>query len=149
MRRLCSVLVLVAGCGGEPDSPDDMGVVDGGSSEGGSDESSDDESGAEPGIEGPIDGRDCPPDSTLTADNFGMPFVLTWCAGCHNADLTEEERAGAPLGIDLDTLDATQEHLLRVYARPADDNLGMPPAGGPSEEERAMLGDWLACGAPE
>jgi hypothetical protein len=24
----------------------------------------------------------------------------------------------------------------------------MPPAGGPSGEERALLAEWLACGAP-
>lgn len=100
-------------------------------------------------IEGPIEGRLCPPDSALTADSFGMPFMLTWCAGCHSAALPEGERAEAPLGVDLDTLQGTQALLLRVYARSADDNLTMPPAGGPSAEDRERLGDWLACGAPE
>jgi len=153
-------LVVPAGC--RDSAPDDEGMGDdelatesdgedegdssGGESGSDGDGSSSDSGGA---VEGPIEGRPCPPDSTVNAANFGMPFMLTWCAGCHSAELDEDERAGAPLGIDMDTLDASREHLLRIYARSADDNLTMPPAGGPTEEEREQLGDWLACGAPE
>jgi hypothetical protein len=32
--------------------------------------------------------------------------------------------------------------------RAADQNATMPPAGAPGEDERTLLGEWLACGAP-
>ncbi len=168
MRPLCSALAVVlltpacrepADDGEQVDALPSTGSESGTSGgESGSDEStsgeptgsSDDTRGGSTGaVEGPIEDRACEPDHGLSAANFGMPFLLTWCAGCHSADLPADERAGAPVGVDLDTLDAAQEQLLRIYARTVLDGATMPPAGGPSEQERAMLGDWLACGAPE
>ncbi len=95
-----------------------------------------------------IPGRACPPDSFVTADNFGMPLMLGHCNGCHNSGLAEDMRQGAPLGVDFDTVEDVRTHAERIYARAADDSTSMPPAAGPSEEERRWLGDWLACGAP-
>jgi hypothetical protein len=36
----------------------------------------------------------------------------------------------------------------RIWARSGDHNMTMPPVGGPEDEDRSMLGEWLACGAP-
>jgi hypothetical protein len=37
----------------------------------------------------------------------------------------------------------------RIFARAAGDNTSMPPGpDDPPEAERAMLAEWLACGAP-
>ena len=92
--------------------------------------------------------RACPDDSDLVYESFGAPFMITWCNGCHAASLPEGERAQAPMGIDFDTVEDVRKHADRIWARSADHNLTMPPAGGPDEVEREMLGDWLACGAP-
>lgn len=92
--------------------------------------------------------RECPPDSVLTYESFGGPFIYSYCSGCHSKDLPEGMRQEAPMGSDFDTLDATREWSARIWARAADHNLTMPPIGGPDDDEREMLGEWLACGAP-
>ena len=95
-----------------------------------------------------LEDRECPPDSVLTFENFGGPFISSYCAGCHAKDLPEGMRQEAPLDVDFDTLDATRAWAKRIWARAGDHNVTMPPIGGPDEAEREMLGEWLACGAP-
>jgi len=34
------------------------------------------------------------------------------------------------------------------WFRAGDHNQTMPPVGGPDDDERGDLGEWLACGAP-
>lgn len=95
-----------------------------------------------------IDGRVCPPGSPLTWQSFGQGFLLDHCVGCHSSQLAEGQRAQATLGVDFDTQPGAQQWLQRIYARSADANDTMPPAGGVTEQQRQLLGDWLACGAP-
>ena len=95
-----------------------------------------------------LDERPCPEDSILTAENFGAPFMLTHCTGCHHVALKEGERAGAPLGVDFESLTKVRAQAAQIWARAADQNATMPPVGPPPEAERAQLGEWLACGAP-
>ena len=96
---------------------------------------------------------DCPPDSVATWDNFGEPFLLTWCTPCHSSHLSgfgdPNERQDAPLGSDFDTYSHYMDWDTDVYARAAAENTSMPPAGGPTPEDRAMLAEWIACGSPE
>lgn len=92
--------------------------------------------------------RACPPDSFLTYESFGGPFIYSYCSGCHSKDLPEGMRQDAPIGSDFDTLESTRAWADRIWARAADHNLTMPPIGGPDDDEREMLGEWLACGAP-
>lgn len=152
MRRSRSVWVLLvaAACADAAESEDastptevetDTDTDADASTEGGDD--------PEVGEPGPLEERDCPEDSVLTADNFGMPFMLTWCAGCHSAQLGAGERANAPVGIDFDTLDGVRANLDRAYVRTAQAGASMPPAAGPTLASRQQLADWLACGAPE
>jgi hypothetical protein len=103
------------------------------------------------GVEVPsaVPGRDCPPDSFLDATNFGVPFFTTWCTGCHSSDLVgDAERQMAPSEYNFDSIDVIRTNLLHAYSTAADDHDDMPPAGGPSPEDRERLGEWLACGAP-
>ena len=165
MRSGHEVLVLLAvlcAC----DEPDADGAVDSSSGAIASSEGSDDggestgagsssstagEDGSSSAGEVPssVPDRECPPDSFLDATNFGMPFFSTWCTGCHSADLVgEEERQAAPPELDFDSIDAIRTNLLLAYIVAADEHEMMPPSGGPSAEERVLLGDWLACGAP-
>ena len=86
--------------------------------------------------------------SIASYENVGAPFMLTWCSSCHSSYLAEEERQHAPVSVNLETYDDILLHAGRIYARSAGENATMPPAGGPSQEERDLLAEWLDCGAP-
>ena len=95
-------------------------------------------------------GSTCPPDSTLTYDNFGATFMGDYCTRCHASDRHGEDRHGAPLYHDFDTFDGiivVADHVDEYAAAGPDaTNTLMPPDGtAPSEEERLQLGEWLAC----
>jgi uncharacterized membrane protein len=95
----------------------------------------------------------CPPNSDLTYESFGQPFMQTYCTHCHSSTLAGAARNGAPDGHDFDTLDGILlvAHHIDEYAAagPAATNTAMPPSDPrPSDEERQQLGQWLACEAP-
>ena len=143
--ELAVVLLWLAACGDAGDaSTGETGATTSTGSTGG-DSSGDVSTTGEPAS---LDERPCPEDSVLSSENFGAPFMLTHCTGCHHSSLPASERAGAPLAIDFDTIDRVRMHAPRVWARAADHNATMPPLGGPPQEERTRLGEWLACGAP-
>jgi hypothetical protein len=101
--------------------------------------------------EGPWDSlaeRPCPEDSILDGNNFGVPFFLTHCNGCHSDGLPEDERQGAPAAVNFNTLDDVRGQDDRIWARAADHNLTMPPVDSVPADARVQLGEWLACGAP-
>ncbi|MBH23832.1 MAG: hypothetical protein CMH57_05055 [Myxococcales bacterium] len=58
-------------------------------------------------------------------------------------------RADAPVGVGFDDVERIRMWAPARLARSADDDMGMPPVGGPSAEERFLWGEWLACGAPQ
>lgn len=84
-------------------------------------------------------------DPPLTYDNFGKGFIAKHCVGCHSSLVAGNQRKGAPPGVDLDTYYGVVTWAYRVEARSLGDNPGMPPGGGPSEEERERLEEWLTC----
>ena len=102
---------------------------------------------SEPG--GLLADRACPDDSFLTYENFGAPFFSEYCTGCHSSQLPAAMRQDAPPGVDFETLDDIRARADAIYQRAADAYSIMPPVGGPSDETRVLLGEWLACGAPE
>ena len=102
-----------------------------------------------PSTDGTLEGRDCPEDSFLTYANFGSAFFSEYCTGCHSAQLPPRMRQEAPEGIDFETLDKVRAQAASIYLRAADEYDLMPPVGGPSSEARELLGEWLACGAPD
>ncbi|MFK7931097.1 MAG: hypothetical protein AB8H79_23120 [Myxococcota bacterium] len=136
MRKyaLAVMVGLLVACGDDPENSTDP-----------TDDSDTDDSGV---VESFIEGRDCPPDSPLTYDNFGESLMLSRCAGCHGDAVEEGERLGAPLDVNLTTQAQVQDWLERVYARSADDNVSMPIVDNIDPIDRVRLGDWLACGAP-
>lgn len=95
-----------------------------------------------------IDEHPCPTGGTaLSYDNFGKGFLDRWCQECH-ADKAGE-RNGAPPSYAFGSREDASAHRDRIFAKAAGSNMSMPPGtGGPSAEERQMLADWLACGAP-
>lgn len=87
--------------------------------------------------------------SYLTYDNFGEPFVANWCRGCHSAKLPADMRQNSPPDVNFDSLDDVRQWAARMIVRATQGvPTFMPPAGGPSTDERASLGEWLGCGAP-
>lgn len=131
LAALWSVTVLLA-CGQTPDNGS----------------ASNDSAAVDSGTASFIAGRDCPPESFLTWENFGEGFMLDHCTGCHSELLDEGQRANAPLDVDFNTQAQVQDQIDRIYARSGDANDTMPPVNTISAEERIHLGDWLACGTP-
>lgn len=109
--------------------------------------------GEDPVLFGPPTGAVCPPASTLTWENFGKPFMETYCTGCHHSELVGPARMGAPSFHDVDTVfgvRSIRNHIDETTAAGPDAiNRGMPNEGPfPTDAERFQLGEWLACGAP-
>ncbi len=103
--------------------------------------------------EGTRSGAVCPGDSKLTWDSFGKGFMDSHCVRCHSTALTGAARQGAPSDHNFESAALVREEIEHVdweaAAGPDSINTGMPigtPA--PTEAERRMLGEWLACGAP-
>jgi len=139
-------LVTVACSGGEGESSDsETGETSETETDGDSDS---DTTAIDEGPWDSLDERPCPEGSGIDGQNFGIPFLLTHCNGCHGGAVTGDERQGAPPGVSFDNMDEVWMQLDRIWERSGDDNETMPPAGGPTPDERAMLGQWLACGAP-
>jgi uncharacterized membrane protein len=99
-------------------------------------------------------GATCPTDSTLTYETFARPFTEQYCTRCHSSALTDDARNGAPSEYNLDTLAAiravgAEEIDEQAAAGPSNVNMVMPPSDPrPTEAERRLLGEWLACGMP-
>jgi uncharacterized membrane protein len=100
----------------------------------------------EPGGGPPIDPEACA-SSYLDYSNFGEPFLLNWCNGCHSAGLPANMRQLAPAGVDFDSHEKAHQFQTRIAARAAGASPTMPPVGGPSTEERELLAEWITCGA--
>ena len=84
--------------------------------------------------------------SHLTYQNFGEPFALDWCRGCHSAAVPPGMRQKAPININFDTRAELMQWQDRILMRATSEAPTMPPAGGPSADERALLAEWLECG---
>ena len=103
--------------------------------------------------DGPASGADCKEGSTLTWDSFGQKFVTDYCTRCHSTALAGAARAGAPSDHNFDSAVLVREQIEHIdeqaAAGPDSINTEMPiGAPAPTEAERQLLGEWLACGAP-
>jgi uncharacterized membrane protein len=85
--------------------------------------------------------------SYLDYENFGAPFVINWCRGCHSSAVPANMRQKAPADANFDDLEDIRTWGERIALRAAGTNPNMPPAGGPTAEERALLAEWIQCGA--
>ena len=84
--------------------------------------------------------------SYLRYQNFGEPFMLSWCRGCHGAAVPEGMRQDAPLDVNFDSESDLVKHQERILVRATGTAPTMPPAGGPAPAERALLAEWMSCG---
>lgn len=159
-NRLWLALALVGAIGVSCDTstPDDEQCDEGGTAAAGHDHDHAATGAAEHGAEacgedgefGPPTQSTCPDGSTLTYDNFGKPFMETYCTQCHASTLSGDARQGAPLYHDFDSLEGilpVADHIdEKAAAGPAATNEFMPEVDPkPSLAERKQLGEWLAC----
>ena len=93
----------------------------------------------------PTDSGTCGREPPLSYDNFGKGLMGRHCAGCHSSLLPEGQRNLAPLGVDLDTWAGVVQWGTRIEARSIGEAPTMPPGGGPTDQEKAMLTEWLQC----
>jgi len=93
----------------------------------------------------------CPPTDPPTYDNFGRPFMETYCTTCHDAAKTGALRERAPLGVDFETRAQLRLWTANIDKQaafgPAAANTAMPPEGrpAPTDAERTRLGEYIAC----
>lgn len=79
-----------------------------------------------------------------------QPIIATHCAACHGAQTTHPAFAEAPLGIVLGNHAQIAAHSAQIKAVAVDSNV--MPIGNETQmtdEERAILGNWIAQGAPQ
>lgn len=79
----------------------------------------------------------CPPDSTLTYENFGKSFFADNCLSCH----TSKDR---PTLTSAAKIVANKQSIISAAVL----STKMPERASLSTDERALLGEWLSCGAP-
>jgi len=86
-------------------------------------------------------GSTCQQGSTLTYANFGQAFVQNNCLACHNRQ--------SPILTTQASIQAASSQIDQAAAAgPNATNTVMPVDHNVSTEDRAKLGEWLACGAP-
>ncbi len=90
-------------------------------------------------------GADCP---DLTYENFAADFLGSFCTRCHNSALSGAARNGAPAGLNWDQLDVVRDNLDRIRVRATQVNTMPPTEPRPDEDQRALLAEWIDCGAP-
>ena len=78
------------------------------------------------------------------------PFMTKYCNDCHGSALAGAERKGAPSDHNFDSLEGVLQAAQHIdeaaAAGPGSTNAAMPPSGDkPTREERAQLGEWIAC----
>lgn len=98
------------------------------------------------GCAGEADTASCDREPPLSYDSFGQSFMGKNCTGCHSSLLPSSHREGAPAGVDFDTYAGVLEWADRIEARSVGEGASMPPGGGPTEDERVLLAEWLECG---
>ena len=93
-------------------------------------------------------GPDCSRHPALNWDNFGKPHMDKHCNGCHSVLIPLEQRQNAPIGVDFNTYGDVLEWYDRIIARSTKkvlDEPSMPPGGGLSDGELAMVLEWFEC----
>jgi hypothetical protein len=88
-------------------------------------------------------------DSVLTWEDFGEPFMSTWCTSCHHSSLPLAHRAKAPCSVNFDRHGDVKFWASRVLDRAVTmAPTPMPPAAIIPWDELALLEQYLECGAP-
>lgn len=91
----------------------------------------------------------CPNGTSLNYENFGESFMLRYCTSCHSEQVVGDNRGGAPEDVNFDTPELVLIWRKSILNRAGPVEGNMPPqAGMVTRRERALLTEWLQCGAP-
>ena len=90
-----------------------------------------------------VDTAYCHDAPIATYHSFGAGFFQENCQSCHAS--TAPNRNGAPESITFDDQTQASAHYALVLATAGSDNPTMPPQGGLTEIDKAMLNYWLRC----
>ena len=102
-----------------------------------------------PEIKKAAESSSCRDGTTLTYENFGEAFMVSYCVNCHSSEVEDDDRLGAPENINLDSYENITTHRRSILKTAAQKrNPTMPPSRHISLEERELLSEWLNCGAP-
>lgn len=92
----------------------------------------------------PADTADpCADVPAVTWSSWGQGFFRTYCTSCHSADAVD--RAGAPEGVDLDTVDDVRAYEAAIR-RTVLETGTMPVGGGVPDDDAYLLDLFLRCG---
>ncbi|HTQ04602.1 MAG TPA: hypothetical protein VMI54_12130 [Polyangiaceae bacterium] len=102
-------------------------------------------------------GSTCPDiqNPPVTYSGWAENFFASYCTRCHSSTLTTtEERNGATPHANWDDLPTIRSYAQEIdsYAAGGPNGINhiMPPSDPtPTDDERIMLGEFLACDAPE
>ncbi len=91
----------------------------------------------------------CPKGTMSSYENFGSGFMSQFCLACHSQKVPTNLRAGAPLETNFDTAGDVQRWraLIILRTNSAAKN-PMPPTQEIPKSQKAILSEWLECGAP-
>jgi mono/diheme cytochrome c family protein len=89
---------------------------------------------------------DCPPDSMAT-QSAGRKVVANRCATCHNSMASGAARAGAPTGVNYDSLEGIRLNLDSGWSET--ESKSMPRGGTLTADEIESVRVFLACGAAD
>lgn len=81
-------------------------------------------------------------DRNLTWQNYADGFFRSYCLSCHSA--TAADRHEATVGVDFDTQAQVLDQLESIYL--VIDGGAMPPGGGLTDDDLALIHEWLVCG---
>jgi uncharacterized membrane protein len=81
----------------------------------------------------------------VTWDGWAAGFMLSQCQPCHASETPN--RYGAPASVTFDSLEDCREQAGAIEDAVLT-RASMPPAGGITDDERALLARWLDCGLP-
>lgn len=90
---------------------------------------------------GPDPCEDAPP---VAWEDFGAGFMLAECQPCHASGAPD--RHDAPEDVAFDDEEQVLSWSDRIVDVAATEPPSMPPDGGTTAEDRALLRAWLLCG---
>lgn len=85
----------------------------------------------------------CEEAPSVSWQNWGHGFFLTYCGACHSA--TSPSRDGAPEDVNFDTKLEVEAQKERIRTRVLEEQT-MPLGGGVYEEDLQLLEVMLTCG---
>ncbi|MEN0066956.1 MAG: hypothetical protein AAGA48_32795 [Myxococcota bacterium] len=98
------------------------------------------------GCDGEAPASACDSGVRQTWETFGQGFMTSQCQGCHAS--TTPDRFGAPESVVFDTEEDVITFAERILDRATGPDADMPPAGGPTKDDRERLERWIRCDLP-